>query len=318
VLLIQAELGVKNVLPFPAPLLIVLGLLVLALVRLAATVADNERLRREREGTLREAKAQMEAFLGIAGHELKNPLATMKLCLHVVEGRIQRQAQHTASGEAEAERLLEPLSEAERQEERLDRLVNDLLDVTRVQAGKLDLHLAPTDLAAIVREVVEELRQVYPERQLLLLFPEDRRAPVMADALRLGQVVTNYLTNALKYSAADRSVAADLAAEGQQVRVEVRDEGPGIPAKEQGRIWERYHRVKGIEVQSGTGVGLGLGLPISRAIIEQQQGQVGVQSAPGQGSTFWFTLPLAPPEPVLGKYEEDPPEGSPGDGGQQS
>jgi signal transduction histidine kinase len=315
VLLIQADLGVHNAFLSTVPLLIALGLLVLMLVRQALTVADNEWLRREREETLWEAKAQMEAFLGIAGHELKNPLASMKLGLQLVEQRIQHQAQHTASAVADTERLLGPLSQAERQEEKMEQLVNDLLDVSRVQAGKLDLHLAPTDLAAIVREVVAELRQVYPERTLLLGFPEDLRVPVLADALRLGQVVTNYLTNALKYSAADRSVAVDLAAQGQAARVEVRDEGPGIPAREQERIWERYHRVKGIEVRSGTGVGLGLGLPISRAIIEQHQGQVGVQSAPGQGSTFWFSLPLAPPESALGRCAEDPPEGSPGRAG---
>ena len=140
---------------------------------------------------LREAKAQMETFLGVAGHELKNPLASMKLCLQVVERRIQHQARRKAGAVPEAERLLEPLAQAERQEERLDRLVDDLLDVTRVQAGKLDLHLAPTDLAAIVREVVEELRQVYPERTVLLVFREDLRVPVLADAYRLAQVVTN-------------------------------------------------------------------------------------------------------------------------------
>ena len=308
----------NNAFPSAAPLLIVLGLLVVALVRQALTVADNERLRREREAALREAKAQMETFLGVAGHELKNPLASLKLSLQVMVRRIQRLARRQAGTVAEAERLLDPLSEAEHQEERLERLVNDLLDVTRVQAGKLELHLAPTDLAAIVREVVEELRQVYPERQVLLVFPEDLRVPVLADATRLGQVVTNYLTNALKYSAADRPVAVDLAVEGHEARVAVRDEGPGIPAKEQERIWERYHRVQGIEVQSGTGVGLGLGLPISRTIIEQQQGQVGVQSAPGQGSTFWFSLPLAPEEPARERCNEEvgAADGSAGDGGQ--
>jgi signal transduction histidine kinase len=323
VLLIRAELGVNNAFPPAVPLLIVLGLLVLALVRQALAVADHERLRRGREAGLREAKAQMETFLGIAGHELKNPLASMRLGLHLVEQRIRRLLQREQIRATDVAPLLDPLSEAKRQEERMDRLVNDLLDVSRVQAGKLNLHLAPTDLAAIVREVVEELRQVYPERQLLLVFPENRPVPVVADALRLGQVVTNYLTNALKYSAADRPVAVGLQVNDQQARVEVRDEGSGIPATEQERIWERYHRVKGIEVQSGTGIGLGLGLPISRAIIEQQHGQVGVQSAPGQGSTFWFSLPLAPAEaPALGGCEEDPPEdareGSPGDGGQQS
>ena len=146
------------------PLLIVLVLLVLALVRQGLTVLDNERLRRQREAALREAKAQMEAFLGMAAHELKNPLASMKLCLQVAERRIAHQARGTAGAVAEAARLLEPMAQAEHQEERLDRLVDDLLDVSRVQAGKLELHLALTDLAAIVREVVEELHQVYPER----------------------------------------------------------------------------------------------------------------------------------------------------------
>jgi signal transduction histidine kinase len=318
VLLIRAALNLPSGLPPRAGLLIVLGLLVLAVVRQGLTVADNERLRREREGALREAKGQMEAFLGIAAHELKNPLASMQLCLEVVEQRIQRQARRTADAGAEAEQLLEPLSHAEHQEERIERLVNDLVDVSRVQAGKLEVHLAPTDLAAIVREAVDELRQVYPERKLLLVFPADLRVPVMADAYRLGQVVTNYLTNALKYSAADRSVTVNVAVEGQAARVAVRDDGPGIPANDQERIWERYHRVKGIEVQSGTGVGLGLGLPICRAIIEQHQGQVGVQSAPGHGSTFWFSLPLAPAEPAFGRCEADAPEGSPGDGERQS
>jgi signal transduction histidine kinase len=318
VLLIQAELGVKNAFPSAAPLLIVLGLLLLALVRQAFTVADNERLRREREEALRETTAQMETFLGIAGHELKNPLASMRLGLHLAEQRIRHLLQREQVGATDVAPLLEPVAQAERQEERLDQLVNDLVDVARVQAGKLDLHLAPTDLAAVARQAVEEQRQVNPDRTLVLERLGEQQVPVVADAHRLGQVVTNYLTNALKYSPADRPVKVGLQVNDQQAWVEVRDEGPGIPAKEQERIWERYHRVKGIEVQSGTGVGLGLGLPISRAIIEQQQGQVGVQSAPGKGSTFWFSLPLAPAEPALGGCEEDPPEGSPGDGGQQS
>jgi signal transduction histidine kinase len=86
--------------------------------------------------------------------------------------------------------------------------------------------------------------------------------------------------------------------DAQQARVWVRDEGPGLPPDEQEHIWERFHRAQGIEVQSGIGVGLGLGLHICRSIIEQHHGQVGVQSAPGQGSTFWFSLPLGAQQPV--------------------
>ena len=116
----------------------------------------------------------------------------------------------------------------------------------------------------------------------------------MVDADRLGQVVTNYLTNALKYSPTYCPVTVGLDVDARQARVWVRDEGPGLPPEEQEAIWERFHRVKGIEVQSGSGIGLGLGLYICRTIIERHQGQVGVESEPGQGSTFWFTVPLAP------------------------
>jgi signal transduction histidine kinase len=191
VLLIQAELGVKSLFPSPVPLLIVLCLLVLALVRQALTVAENERLHREREASLREATAQMETFLGIAGHELKSPLASAQLGLQLVERRIRRLLQREKVEVTDVAPLLAPLVEAEHQEERLHRLVNDLVDIARVQAGKLDLHLEPTDLAAIVRQAVEEQRQIHPEHTLVLEGPEEQRVLVTSDAQRLGQVVTN-------------------------------------------------------------------------------------------------------------------------------
>ena len=112
-------------------------------------------------------------------------------------------------------------------------------------------------------------------------------------AARIGQVVANYLTNALKYSSVDKPVTVSLEMEGPVARVSVQDEGPGLPPVEQERIWERFHRVRGVEVQTGSGIGLGLGLYISKTIITWHGGRVGVDSTPGQGSTFWFTLPLA-------------------------
>jgi signal transduction histidine kinase len=284
------------------PSLIALGLLALALVRQFLTAVENERLHRAREAALRETTTQMEIFLGIAGHELKNPLASIQVGLQLVEQRIRRLLQRERVEATEVAPLLEPLLEpvvqVEHEEERLQRLVNDIVDVARVQAGRLELTLVPTDLATVVRQAVVEQRQLNPERTLNLECPEASRMVVTADAHRLGQVVTNFLTNALKYSPAERPVAVGLQADDQQARVWVRDDGPGLPPEEQKRVWERFHRTPGIEVLSGTGVGLGLGLHICRSIIDQHNGQVGVQSMPGQGSTFWFSLPLATPEPI--------------------
>jgi signal transduction histidine kinase len=151
--------------------------------------------------------------------------------------------------------------------------------------------MAPLDLAALVREAVQEQRLSAATRRIELDAP-DEALLVLADADRLGQVLTNYLTNALKYSEPGRPVAVTARRLGTQTRVEVRDQGPGLTPEQRERLFERFYRVPDIEVMSGSGVGLGLGLYISKTIVEQHGGVVGVESAPGQGSVFWFTLPL--------------------------
>jgi signal transduction histidine kinase len=294
------------------PSVVIFSLLLLAFVRQAIMVLENAQLRRAWEqartdelaaqanaAALRETNRRMESFLGIAGHELKTPLTTLILSLQM----LQRRAQHRASqpedetGQAKTRKegsqsdLALPLQQAER----LNRLVSELLDTSRIQAGQLQLDLKLVDLAAIVCATVEEQRQAFPGRTISLCLP-DESMPVLADADRIGQVVTNYLTNALKYSREDRPVEVGVQVKGQQGRVWVWDQGPGLPPAEQERIWERFYRAPGIEIQSGSGIGLGLGLHINKTIIEQHHGQVGVQSLPGQGSTFWFTMLLKVPE----------------------
>ena len=275
-----------------------------SIARLGALVLEHERLLRERaqaqanELALREAQEQMDTFLAIASHELKTPLTYIKLNLQLTQRSLGKLVRNDSGMPEELRKkatlVLQEFAQTDHQVAQLERLVNDVLDVSRARSGKLDLHPESTDLGAIVREAVGEQRQAAPSRTLLLQLPATQPVPVYADAGRIGQVVTNYLTNALKYSPAEQPVVVGLDVASNEARVWVRDQGPGLPPEEQVRIWERFHRVKGIKVQSGTGVGLGLGLYICRIIIERHQGQVGVESTPGQGSTFWFTLPLAP------------------------
>lgn len=259
-----------------------------------------ERSTREALEGLLEANRRMDEFMSIASHELKTPLTTIKGYIQLVARRLKNIAHMETAHESEQKQALESswelLERTDVQVERLGRLVNELLDVSRIQANKLELHLEPCDLTSIVQDIIQDERQEIPERPIHLELPSDHSAPVIVDADRIGQVVSNFLSNALKYSAADRTVEVRLEVEAESAKVFVRDEGPGLAPEDQKRIWERFYRVQGIEVQSGTGGGLGLGLYICWTIIKLHSGLVGVDSTPGVGSTFWFSLPLAKEE----------------------
>ena len=283
-----------------------------AIARLIGLVIEREQLLQQREVArgrelaLVEANRRMDEFLGIASHELRTPLTSVKANVQLVGRRLKMvaDAQEQAST-SEAQTLAaklrtteDMLARSDRQIDRLARLVNDLLDVSRIQAGKLEMRPEICDLAGLITDAVQEQRQTWPERVISLDLADDR-VPICADPDRIGQVITNFLTNALKYSAEDQPVAVKLSIDqgkqGEQddlARVTVRDRGPGLPPEEQTRIWDRFHRAPGIEQLSGSGVGLGLGLYISRTIVERHGGEIGVGSAVGQGSTFSFTLPI--------------------------
>lgn len=266
-------------------------------VRWFGTGTDVSELRAAEEA-LRAANQRMDEFLHTATHELKTPVTAVQATLQLLERRLQRLlSAPPQSRRAASEALQSPMqliARSQQQVRRLTRLVDDLVDAARIQADKLEIRPAPCDLAEIVWEAVTEQRAVRPERAIHLdvAVPEGQPLPVEADADRIGQVVTNYLTNALKYSPEESPVEVTLQVEGGVARVSVRDHGPGIPTEEQARVWERGHRVPGIEA-TGEGVGLGLGLHISREIVERHGGQVGVESVVGHGSTFWFNLPLS-------------------------
>jgi len=276
-----------------------------ALLALAEVLAlERVRLQQERaearanELAMCEAKRGMEESLSLICHELLTPLTVIKGSIQLSEQKVKRFV-HSAETPTGAARQLAPiqalLERAKSQVSLQDRLIHDLLDVSRIQANTLQLSMQLCNLAWILQEAIEGQRQAAPSRAIRLELPAEGPVPVQADSGRIAQVVTNYLTNALKYSAPDRPVEVHLQVEGRIARVTVRDQGPGLAPAEQERIWERFYRVRGIEVQSeseASSGGLGIGLYLCRTIIEQHHGQVGVQSSPSKGSNFWFILHL--------------------------
>src|SRR6185437_17076739 len=142
---------------------------------------------------------------------------------------------------------------------------------------------------SVVQEAVEEQRQLHPDRAFTVHISA---SPLWAesDADRIGQVVANFLTNAIKFAPPTQPIQIKVQALDANIIVAVKDHGPGIPPEEQEKIWDRFHRV-GTITQNGSYVGLGLGLYICRTIIERHHGLVGVNSQPGKGAEFWFSLP---------------------------
>ncbi len=286
-------------------LILVAGIIVSMLTGRVASArlqADEARLQADAHSAqlrtalaaLEEARGRLDTFLGVTGHELRTPLTALNLNLQLTRRRIQH-----AEASPDPAALVEPLRASflttEKQVERLERMVQDLVDISRIQAGKLELRRKWVDLVTLVHEAVEGQRQAVSDRCITFHAPAEVPVLVYADPGRLEQVVTNYLTNALKYSPAERPIEVGVEVEPRRGRVWVRDQGPGLTVEEQQRIWQPFHRVQGIEAQQGIGVGLGLGLHICRLIVEQHGGQAGVDSVPGLGSTFWFTVPVGSP-----------------------
>src|SRR5450755_778966 len=243
----------------------------------------------------REAQRRMNEFVSIASHELKTPLTSIKGNVQLMGRRLKNNIDlNTHSAETrelinEARTLLE---RTDLQISRLTHLVNTLLETSRISANTMELLFEICELDRLLHEVVGDTRYVPEARQVYIHVPENKNVVVMADPSRIKQVIIHYLSNAHTSSAIECPIKVHLREEGQVAHISVSDEGPGIPACEHKRIWERFYRVAGIEVLNGSEVGLGLGLHISRTIVEQHRGQVGVQSIPGKGTTLWFTLPL--------------------------
>jgi PAS domain S-box-containing protein len=270
--------------------------------------SEQKRLAREREEArahelaLEDTTRHMDEFLATASHDLRTPLTVVKTRLQMALRRLTRLQESEATAppslaETDREALQASLLAANQSGDRLVRLVDLLFDVSRARSGTLELELGRCDLAALVREQVAAQQMATPDRTIDLILPGTQSVWAQADADRLGQVLSNYLSNALKYSRAEQPVMVQLEVSQNQAVVKVSDHGPGLPEEEQSHIWEWFYRVPGILVQyeSGESSGsLGLGLHICRQMVELHPGgSVGVESQVGKGSTFWFRLPVA-------------------------
>jgi PAS domain S-box-containing protein len=242
--------------------------------------AEQERLR------LAESEAALklrDEFLSIASHELKTPLTSLQLQLSGMQRLFRKQPlQHTMMP-----RLNERLEVLDREVDRIVRLVDDLLDVSRAASGHLHLDLERVNLAGVVRVVVDRFETDLARAGCTVSLSLDDSLEGQWDRLRLDQVVTNFLSNAIKYGP-DKPIVIEVARHDGSARLTVRDQGIGIEPADQERIFDRFTRA----VPATNYGGLGLGLWIVRVLVEAMRGTVGVASEPGQGATFTMTLPV--------------------------
>ncbi len=248
---------------------------VVELARRASLAVENARLYSE----LRASVRVRDDFLSIAGHELRTPLSALLMQIQGV--------QKLARAETLSPRLVDRLEKAGRSTLRLKALVNQLLDVSRITAGKLVLDAHPLNLTELVEEVVGQFRESAAPDQAPFTTSLEPGVTGVWDALRLEQVITNLLSNAVKYGRG-QPVEVRLWREGGQARLSVKDHGIGIPPEEQARLFSRFERA----VQSREYGGIGLGLWISRQAVEASGGTIQLRSTPGEGAEFTVLLPL--------------------------
>jgi signal transduction histidine kinase len=227
-----------------------------------------------------EVERMKHDFLAMVSHDLKTPLTTVQGTLLLLPtGRFGSMNEHGLS----------MVDSSVRELERLTRMVQDLLDIAKIEAGKFELELKPTWLDNVTNQSVNSVSEQAAEMQIEIKY-EPCPFVVFADEDRLIQVMVNILTNAIKFSPPHTTVKIEYEQLDKFAQVKIRDEGRGIPASHLETIFDRFKQVERSD-RSERG-GTGLGLAICKSIIEQHGGAIGVISQPGAGSTFWFRVPL--------------------------
>jgi two-component system phosphate regulon sensor histidine kinase PhoR len=227
-------------------------------------------------------------FIDNLSHELRTPLTTISL----LSETLARDAR--ADGSGVSERMRERIAIIEVEVGHLVQMVNELLDLSRIEGGRTISLADEVDLARLARDSAERLR-LFADRQGVRLRAEaePELPPVRGDSTRLGQVITNLVHNAVKFSPDGGDVTVAVRRVGDDVVTSVEDHGIGIPRADQDRVFERFYKVDRARVR-GESAGTGLGLSIARHVVVQHGGRIWVESELGAGSTFSFALPVAP------------------------
>lgn len=222
--------------------------------------------------------ARKDEFIGIASHELKTPLTSLKGYLQLISSYKRDDLPQTVK---------QYIEKANTSLNKLQRLINDLLDVSKIQAGKLEYELNNVNLTELIKTCVENAEHIYPEN--IFINYDGENYMVKGNVERLEQVMMNFINNAVKYSPGSREVDIQTSVTGNRVRVSVTDHGIGLSPEQKEKIFERFYRVEDKKHMTS---GLGMGLFISAEIIKYHRGEIGVTSELGHGSTFYFELPL--------------------------
>jgi signal transduction histidine kinase len=220
---------------------------------------------------------QKDEFISVASHELKTPITSLKASLQLLE-RLRD------SPESDIFRKL--LDQANKSMRKISVLIEDLLNVSKYNGGQLHINKRHFSLLALIQESCQEVRTA---GKYTIRAKGDPSIIVEADPDKIDQVVVNFINNAIKYAPDSREIIINMERLDNDVKVSVTDKGPGIDPEKAPYIFDRYYRVDKSNMQYS---GLGLGLYICAEIIKKHQGKIGVDSIPGEGSTFWFSLPL--------------------------
>lgn len=242
----------------------------------AALALENSRLYAESQ----KAVSLRDEFISLASHELKTPVTTMKMYTQVIQKQLNANGQTSFS---------KPLSHVDNQINKLSILISDLLNMSRLQAGKLEFRMEAFDLRSCVVDVVRDIQLAHEDHKLILKGSVRKR--VFGDKDRIGQVIINVLLNAIKYSPDGGKIIISLIPRKNVVQVAIRDFGIGIDVEYHEKIFERFYRVP--NPREMTYPGMGIGLYISDGIIKQHGGRMSVISKKGKGSLFRFTIPYA-------------------------